>query len=331
MRVRRKDSAKLTPPRCSLRFAARDGVDCGSGGNTPYFMSELRIGPAGWNYKDWKGVFYPARRTRGFSELAYVAEYFDAVEINSSFYGPFAPTSAQKWLGEVAANSRFMFTGKLWQRFTHEGGGNLAEERIVRQGFDVLQGAGKLGAVLVQFPFSFHNTKDNFSWLGKVLTKFCEYPLVVEVRHATWDKQEVLDFLTERQVGFCNIDQPLIGRSLKPSAYATSPVGYVRFHGRRYDTWFAEDESGRGGGRYDYLYSRAEIGEWLPRITEVAEKTQSTYVVTNNHPAAKSLQLGQIIAALYFKTKQKMPESLLTTYPELHEFASAPLHKTTLF
>src|SRR5262249_14791056 len=263
-------------------------------------MGEVRVGPAGWNYRDWKGVFYPTKKPRGFSELEYVAEYFDTAEINSSFYGPFSPESAAKWIKEVSANGKFVFTGKLWQQFTHTKGANDADEKLVRAGFDVLQNAGKLGAVLVQFPFSFHNTKDNLETLNGILERFRSYPLVVEVRHASWDKPEILEFLKERSVGFCNIDQPLIGRSLGPTAYVTSKVGYVRFHGRNQKDWFEENEENRSA-RYDYKYSAEEIAPWVERIHEIEKESEGLFVVTNNHPQAKSIGLATAILAMILK------------------------------
>ena len=97
------------------------------------------------------------------------------------------------------------------------------DERAVRAGFDVLRDAGKLGAVLLQFPFSFHRTEENIAYLGKLLKQFSDYPLVVEVRHATWNDKAFYAMLHERGVGFCNIDQPVIGRSMKPTERATAP------------------------------------------------------------------------------------------------------------
>jgi uncharacterized protein YecE (DUF72 family) len=292
-------------------------------------MAEFRIGPAGWNYRDWKGVFYPATRPRGFSELEYLAQYFDTAEINTSFYGPFTAQSAAKWVQEVNANGRFLFTGKLWQRFTHEMAANDDDEKLVRAGFDVLQNAGKLGAVLLQFPFSFHNTPENRKTLGAVIEKFRTYPLVLEVRHSTWDKPEVYEFLAERNVGFCNIDQPIIGRSLKPSAQVTSPVGYVRFHGRNYQSWFTDDPK-LSADRYDYKYPVEEILPWVKRIEEIDKKAESVFVVTNNHPFAKSLHVGVLVAYLYLHQKQKIPRTLIERYPDLEAMAIEE-PKTTLF
>jgi uncharacterized protein YecE (DUF72 family) len=193
----------------------------------------VRVGPAGWAYPDWAGYVYPSRRAKGFHEATYLAEYFDTIEINTSFYQPLRPEHAAQWLDRVAANPRFVFTAKLWQRFTHDiqsiSSSSVAEdERAVRAGFDVLRAAKKLGAILLQFPFSFHRTAETVAYLSALIKRFADYPLVVEVRHGSWDSPETLELLRTSSVSFCNIDQPMIGRSLGPSAQATSAVGYVR-------------------------------------------------------------------------------------------------------
>ncbi|MGB6358385.1 MAG: DUF72 domain-containing protein [Candidatus Acidiferrales bacterium] len=166
----------------------------------------VRIGPAGWSYKDWAGIVYPKRRPSGFHEAAYLAQYFDAIELNTSFYSPIEPDTARKWIDFVAENPRFLFTAKLWQKFTHERNANIEDERAVRAGFDPLRDADKLGAVLAQFPFSFHRTPENLGYLKKLFARFAEYPLVVEVRHASWNEKDFYDLLGECGVGFCNVD-----------------------------------------------------------------------------------------------------------------------------
>src|SRR6267143_3017695 len=201
----------------------------------------IRIGPAGWSYADWAGIVYPARRPRGFHEAAYLADFFDTIEINTSFYHPLNAEHCRQWIARVSANPRFLFTAKLWQKFTHEQDAGDEDERAVRSGFDVLRDGGKLGAVLLQFPFSFHRSGETTAYLKKLLKRFADYPLVVEVRHATWNDKAFYAMLHERGVGFCNIDQPVIGRSMKPSERSTARVAYVRLHGRRYDSWFSDD------------------------------------------------------------------------------------------
>ena len=83
-------------------------------------MAAIRIGLAGWSYKDWAGIVYPSPRPRAFREPAYLAEFFDTLEINTSFYGPPRPDTCRQWIDYVSGNARFLFTAKLWQKFTHE-------------------------------------------------------------------------------------------------------------------------------------------------------------------------------------------------------------------
>jgi uncharacterized protein YecE (DUF72 family) len=291
----------------------------------------ILIGPAGWSYSDWSGIVYPSRRPPGFHQAAYLAEFFDTIEINTSFYNPLRPELAAQWLDRVAANPRFLFTAKLWQKFTHEEGATSADEKLVRGGFDVLQAARRFGAMLLQFPFSFHNTPENLARLRKILARFSDYPLVVEVRHSSWAQAEFYDFLHERHVGICNIDQPLIGRSIKPGERATSALGYVRLHGRREDTWFSNDPEMPSHERYNYLYSEHELLPWAGRIERIAEHTKTTFVVTNNHFEGKGVVNALQLIHLLTHNKVKVPEPLRHRYAELEAIADAPSSEPTLF
>jgi uncharacterized protein YecE (DUF72 family) len=291
----------------------------------------LRIGPAGWSYADWHGYVYPRKKWKGFHEATYLAEFFDTIEIDTSFYQPLRPDYAANWLERVAANPRFVFTAKLWQRFTHDPSATAEDEKAVRAGFDVLREAGKLGAVLLQFPFSFHRTKETTAYLKAVLKRFSDYPLVVEVRHGSWDAPEVLELLREANAGICNIDQPIIGKSLGPSAEATSPVGYVRLHGRRYDTWFSDEPSVPQHERYNYLYTADELKPWAERIERVEERARDVFVITNNHYQGKAVVNALQLISILKKTKVKVPEPLRQQYPELEKIASEAAAEPTLF
>jgi len=293
--------------------------------------AKIRVGVAGWSYADWKGYVYPEKKVRGFHEAEYLAQFFDTIEINSSFYGPVRPEHAKLWLEKVATNARFVFTAKLLQRFTHDLTATVADEKEVRAGFDVLHAAGKLGAVLLQFPFSFHCTEENARYLEKLLKRFADYPLVVEVRHATWNVPDVFEMLSERGAGFCNIDQPLIGRSLKPSAERTAAVGYVRLHGRRYDTWFTDDPDVPQHERYNYLYSSEELRPWADRVRQVAEDANDVYVVANNHYQGKAVVNALELIAMLKDAKVKVPEPLRAKYPELEKIADEPAEEPRLF
>jgi uncharacterized protein YecE (DUF72 family) len=291
----------------------------------------ILVGPAGWSYADWSGIVYPHRRPHGFHEATYLSDFFDTIEINTSFYNPLRPEMAAQWVERVAANPRFLFTAKLWQKFTHEEGATVADERLVRTGFDVLQSAGRLGAVLLQFPFSFHCTPENLARLRKILGTFIDYPLVVEVRHSSWAQPEFYNFLHKRRVGICNIDQPLIGRSIQPAERATSAVGYFRLHGRREDTWFSDDPEMPSHERYNYLYSAQELAPWAGRIEHVAAHTKTTFVVTNNHFEGKGVVNALQLIHMLTHNKVKVPETLRHRYPELDAIADAPSSEPTLF
>jgi len=298
--------------------------------------SILRVGPAGWSYPDWAGYVYPLRRPKGFHEASYLAEFFDTIEINTSFYQPLRPDHAAQWIDRVAANPRFVFTAKLWQRFTHDirsttSGASAADERAVRAGFDVLRAANRLGAVLLQFPFSFHRTAETVAYLSAVIRRFADYPLVVEVRHASWDSPETLELLHSSGVSFCNIDQPIIGRSLGPAAQATSAVGYVRLHGRRYDTWFSDDARIPAHERYNYLYSAEELAPWVARVRKVTERARETFVVANNHFQGKSVVNALQLINSLTGSKVKVPEPLRRQYPQLEAIADTPPAEPMLF
>jgi uncharacterized protein YecE (DUF72 family) len=294
-------------------------------------MGNIRIGPAGWSYSDWAGYVYPTPRPKGFHEATYLAQFFDTIEINTSFYQPLNPEHAKQWIERVSANPRFVFTAKLWQRFTHDPSATPEDERAVRAGFDVLHGAGKLGAVLLQFPFAFHRTVETTAYLEKLLKRFADYPLAVEVRHATWNDAEIFALLREHNAAFCNIDQPVIGRSLEPSEEITSSIGYVRLHGRRYDTWFSDDPEVPQYERYNYLYSAQELAPWADRIKTVAEDTRNTFVITNNHYLGKAVVNALELISMLKSSKVQVPDPLRLRYPELEAIAANPPESPTLF
>jgi uncharacterized protein YecE (DUF72 family) len=293
--------------------------------------SSVLVGVAGWSYDDWNGIVYPWRRPRGFHEARFLSEYFDTIEINTSFYSPLRPDFASHWLELVSANPRFQFTAKLWQRFTHETAAGAEDEKAVREGFAPLLNAGRLGAVLLQFPFSFHQTAENLGRLKQILHRFGDYPLVVEVRHASWSEPKFYELLRERGVGICNIDQPVIGKSIKPERRVTSAIGYFRLHGRRYDTWFSDDPEIPSHERYNYLYGEQELLPWADRVRHVAEHAKTTFVVANNHFQGKAAVNALQFVHLLTGGKVNVPDTLRNHYPQLDAIAAEPAKEPTLF
>ena len=282
--------------------------------------SSIKIGPAGWSYKDWEGIVYPQKPGARFDPLEYLARFFDTIEINSSFYRPPTPKTTKSWAGRVADNPDFTFTAKLHRLFTHERGKATAQdEREFREGMEPLAAAGKLGALLLQFPWSFKNTDEERQYVFKLIDQFKHYPLVLEVRHASWNQPQIYETLEELGVGVCNIDQPLFSKSIKPSALTTSSVGYVRLHGRNYQNWF-RDKAVRDE-RYNYLYSFDQLEPWIANIKEVARHTKETYVITNNHFRGQAVVNALEIKSTLTERKVEAPQPLFAEYPRLAESA----------
>jgi uncharacterized protein YecE (DUF72 family) len=285
-------------------------------------LRDILVGPAGWSYADWRGRVYPERAGTKFDTLALVAKYFDVVEINSSFYYPPRPESARAWLERAAHNPNFIFTAKLHKVFTHKRERLTSEdERTFREGIDPLREAGKLGALLIQFPWSFKNDQEARMYLTQLVGWFKDYPLVVELRHESWNQPRVLQTLEDLNVGLCDIDQPQFANSIKPSAEVTSAIGYVRLHGRNYQNWFRAEANVLE--RYDYLYGMDELDPWVERIKQVADKAKQTFVITNNHARGQSLVNAFEILAQLEEARVPAPAKLIETYPRLAESVEA--------
>lgn len=294
-------------------------------------LHRILVGTAGFSYKDWGGIVYPPGMKKTQHPLQYLAQYFDCCEINTSFYGHVQPKTGKQWCEFVAeVNPEFEFTAKLFRGFTHAPGAVIQstsaatinpldeDETLAKQGLDSIAEHNKLGALLIQFPISFKNTEENRDYLRKLIRRFRQYPRVVEVRHATWDNSEILAEFAAQNVAFCNIDQPLLGRAVRATEHSTSPIAYVRLHGRNYKEWFQSDNR---DDRYNYLYTPKQLEPWKEKIERLGQKAEKTFAVTNNHykgqAAVNALELKQMLGG----KKVKAPRTLVEHYPELREFA----------
>jgi len=276
---------------------------------------QLYIGPAGWDYPDWQGVVYPAA-VKGPGRLAFLATLFNVVEINVTFYRPIAPKDAGRWLAAVAAHPEFRFTAKLWQVFTHERRGAAPEWDQFKEGMAPLQDAGRLGALLAQFPYSFHNTEENRKYLLSLKSQLREWPLTLEVRHRSWEQRAVREFLQDAGIDFCNIDQPQVSYPLGATRWVTGPRGYLRCHGRRREAWFQFGEDRQA--RYDYLYTPEELAELAGRARELMAQAPEVYVIFNNHPAGQAVANAlELLHLLQPAHPPALPPGLAAAFPRL--------------
>jgi uncharacterized protein YecE (DUF72 family) len=290
------------------------------------------VGTAGFSYKDWEGIVYPVDlKKRKVHPLEYLAQFFDCCEINTSFYGHIRPNVGKDWCRKAAAvNPEFQFTAKLFQGFTHVPRGSAVpspfllavspkDEELAREGLDSLANEGRLGAVLLQFPVSFKNADDTRDYLFSLMRKLNQYPLVLEIRHESWNDPDILARLTEEGVGFCNIDQPRLGKSIRGTEHVTAPVGYVRLHGRNYKEWFRADNR---NDRYNYLYKPRELEGWKEKITRINQESNQTYVIANNHYKGQAPVNALELKYMLTGKRVKAPKSLVEYYPEhLREIA----------
>lgn len=305
----------------------------------------IRFGPAGWEYPDWAGIVYPKPQPRGFDRLRFLARFFATVEVNATFYRPFPAEVAARWCDRVADVAAFRFGAKVWRRFTHERDAAYGAEEVAqgRAALDRLHAEGRLGAALLQFPWSFRRDGPGEEWLRGLFRAFAGLPLVVEVRHASWDAPEVLAELAEAGVGIVNVDQPLFHASIRPGARVTSPVAYVRVHGRNYKDWFRKN-AGRDA-RYDYLYSAGELEPWARRIAalaaprppgpraapapharasgagqddaaQVTAEVPDVYVVTNNHFRGQAVANAKMLESMVEHRRVDAPAELVAAYPD---------------
>ncbi|MBM3296284.1 MAG: DUF72 domain-containing protein [Candidatus Aminicenantes bacterium] len=280
-------------------------------------MARYYAGPAGWSYADWEGVVYPPDKPRGFHALPYLARFVDIIEVNSTFYRQPAAGIVQSWVKKIESFPDFLLAVKLHQMFTHvrEDFGDKETEEF-KKGIEPLRASSRLAALLLQFPWSFIQTPAHVRHLERLFRLFAGYPLAVEVRHASWDNEEFYGRLRERRVCFCNIDQPLFPNSLGPGATVTHPeFSYVRFHGRNRRDWFRKD-AGRDD-RYNYLYGREELEDWVGRIQTLAGQSGKVFIITNNHYRGQAMANALQVKNMLTGRKMDIPLPLLDQYPVL--------------
>ncbi len=293
----------------------------------------LFCGPSGWSYPHWNGIVYPRLKPRGFHALEELSNYFDAVEINTSFYQSIQPELASLWLKKVTHNPKFLFTVKLGRRFTHERSLGAVEIANFKEGLWPFHRARKLGCLLMQFPWSFRYTQENRAFLIALRRAFHEFPLVAEMRHASWLHEEALGTLIDYRVGFVNIDQAPFTKGMPPASLLTSRIGYVRLHGRNPQHW--EREFGRAPralAAHDYLYSPKELDEWKVRVEKIQQHAAATFVFTNNDAGGNSVVNALQICRMFGDDRHLAPAQLIEQFPEeLSEFRAERPVQDALF
>jgi uncharacterized protein YecE (DUF72 family) len=242
------------------------------------------VGTSGFSYADWVGPFYPETLSKQ-DFLAYYSQHFRVCELNFSYYR--VPTAQSLERMAEKSEGRVEFVVKANQEMTHVREKNTHVFEAFNNALIPLVDRRLLGCVLAQFPYSFHYTQDNITYLQHFKEQMDNIPVVVEFRNRKWIKETTFKLLRAIGCGFCCVDEPQLKGLLPPVAVATSEIGYVRFHGRNRQKWWKHDDPAE---RYDYLYSEEELREWLPKIRALEKRTEKVYVFTNNHRNGKAVQ-----------------------------------------
>lgn len=251
----------------------------------------IYIGTAGYSYKDWIGNFYPEGTKEKFM-LDYYSQQFDFVEVNSSYYHMPRRVMFES-MNEKTPDS-FRFAVKLFQGFTHERGIGENEANQFKQSLSPLIESKKLLCVLAQFPYSFHYNNENSDYLKRIREWFCDVEVSVEFRNDNWIRSEVISLLKKESLGFVCVDQPRIKGLIKNVIASTSNISYLRMHGRNSAKWYG----GKDSERYNYLYSREELLEWVGGIRELESNSHLTVISFNNHPLGKAVENARTMAAI---------------------------------
>jgi uncharacterized protein YecE (DUF72 family) len=254
----------------------------------------IHIGTSGYSYDDWVGPVYPAGtpKTRF---LSLYKDLFDACELNFTYY---RLPSARTMEG-ILKNSqgRVTFTVKASAELTHDRSDPQPAARLFSEGVRPLVDAGRLGCVLVQFPYSFHYGKPQCKFVERLQDLLRGLPCVVEFRGKDWVKEEVFSWLRGRGLGFCCVDEPGLKDLIPPLEVVTASIAYVRLHGRNAEKWWKHEQAAE---RYDYLYSTEELQEWVPRLKRMQTTAAEVFVFANNHPrgmaVANARKLKELVA-----------------------------------
>ena len=281
----------------------------------------IHVGMGGWDLEPFHKLFYPPKPKKGFRKLEYYSQFFDSVEVNSTFYNTsLSAEHARRWLDDVSVNKRFEFTVKLYRGFTHTFDATKNDVRAVRTILEPLAVVDRLGGLVIQFPSSFANTKERRLYLMQLSKVFQPYRLFVEVRHNSWNSPLMWNFFQENKMHLVNVDLPPLKNHMPLTALAWDGAAYFRMMGRNTENWYNAGQ----GDRYHYYYSQGELERLLSLIEHVRIASHSTYVVFHNDPDANSLVNGfQVRHMIRQRQRVLVPQNLIRAFPALKEISAS--------
>ncbi|MFO7447324.1 MAG: DUF72 domain-containing protein [Ignavibacteriaceae bacterium] len=293
--------------------------------------TKFYIGTAGWKYDDWIGSFYPKKETSNFDWLQFYSHYFNCIEVNSTYYVYLSDKVVNAWVRKTEDLDDFIFTLKLHQDFTHKRSYTKQNIDSTNYVLNILNKAGRLGGLLIQFPQSFKFDPNSAAYIKKLNELFGQHGIFLEVRHGSFHTKEALDFFRTERINCITIDQPQVGNAIAFKPVVTGSCLYFRLHGRNKEDWFKgfdkmdqpKTDTERNA-RYNYLYSPGELVEMVDEIKASLSTAEKVIVITNNHPKGNAVANAFQLISMLENRLVEIPETTLKCYPELKEIAEQP-------
>jgi uncharacterized protein YecE (DUF72 family) len=258
--------------------------------------------------------FYPTDVRSAEERLRYYASQFPITEVDSTYYAPPSEQNSRLWVQRTGQD--FLFDVKAYRLLTQHPTPQKSLPKDIRSGLSTTQqekpsiylhdlsqdtideiwsrfdsallpldSAGKLGVVLFQFPSWFFPERQQHDYIAECTYRLPQYRIAVEFRHHSWlsdkNSKRTLELLREHKIAYVCVDEPQgFKSSIPPVVESTASIGVVRFHGRNTQSW---EKAGKSAAeRFNYLYSKAELSEWVPKVKSLAENTSEVHVLFNN-------------------------------------------------
>jgi len=265
-------------------------------------VAVVRIGVCSWADDGLLKHWYPREVRTAETRLRYYAERFDVVEVDSPFYRLPAPETSARWAERTPED--FLFHAKASKEMTGHAETESRDRAFVdfRASLAPLEASGKLRGVLLQYHPRVKKTPEALDELRDVADLLDPLVPLIEFRHRSWmtedEREHTLAFLEQHRLAYVSVDSPRTRASnvMPRVAAATHDVAYIRFHGRNWKTWNKKTKT--SGERFDWLYDRDDLEEWVEPIVRLAEERREVYAMFNNNRNDYAPRSAQVLRGL---------------------------------
>ncbi|RPH38103.1 DUF72 domain-containing protein [bacterium] len=291
------------------------------------------VGIGGWEHEVFDDCFYPHANLAPAEKLSYYAGFFETVEVRPTFWDEsLKAEDAKPWIDAVAHARTFLFNVKLHSLFTHKRTVKRDVAENTQGILRLLQERGRLGALLMQFPYAFTNTSSNRLHLARLAEIFRGFPIHVELRHDSWHSPSLKNFLAENILLPVSADMPRVKHLMPFSPNVAGETAYLRLHGRNEKGWLLDNIE----ARYDYLYNNRELQELRRRLEALSAHCKQVIIICNNTTDGKAVATALQLTSMLRSDKAGMkplavPAATFNAFPVLHDIATPYEQQASLF